>query len=195
MRIGIDLDDTITKTDEILFKYAKIYNKEEKILFNINREEWNLTKAFGWNKENIKEFFSKYLKSIYEEAEIKENAKERINKLKDDGNEIIIITARDTKSLKEVHEVCEDWLINNKINVDKIVVDGEDKAQKCLENKIDIFIDDNICNCENVYNNLKIPVLLMNSRYNKDYQNPKIKRVYNWNEIYNEIYNEICKYK
>ena len=191
MRIGIDLDDTITKTDEILFKYAKIYNEEEKILFNINREEWNLTKAFGWNEENIKEFFSKYLKSIYEKAEIKENAKERINKLKDDGNEIIIITARDTKSLKEVQEVCKDWLINNKINVDKIVVDGEDKAQKCLENKIDIFIDDNICNCENVYNNLKIPVLLMNSRYNKDYQNPKIKRVYNWNEIYNEI----CKYK
>ena len=191
MRIGIDLDDTITKTDEILFKYAKIYNEEEKILFNINREEWNLTKAFGWNEENIKGFFSKYLKSIYEKAEIKENAKERINKLKDDGNEIIIITARDTKSLKEVHEVCKDWLINNKINVDKIVVDGEDKAQKCLENKIDIFIDDNICNCENVYNNLKIPVLLMNSRYNKDYQNPKIKRVYNWNEIYNEIY----KYK
>lgn len=191
MRIGIDLDDTITKTDEILFKYAKIYNKEEKILFNINREEWNLTKAFGWNEENIKGFFSKYLKSIYEEAEIKENAKERINKLKDDGNEIIVITARDTKSLKEVHEVCENWLISNKINVDKIVVDGEDKAQKCLENKIDIFIDDNICNCENVYNNLKIPVLLMNSRYNKDYQNPKIKRVYNWNEIYNEI----CKYK
>lgn len=191
MRIGIDLDDTITKTDEILFKYAKIYNEEEKILFNINREEWNLTKAFGWNEENIKEFFSKYLKSIYEKAEIKENAKERINKLKDDGNEIIIITARDTKSLKEVHEVCKDWLINNKINVDKIVVDGENKAQKCLENKIDIFIDDNICNCENVYNNLKIPVLLMNSRYNKDYQNPKIKRVYNWNEIYNEI----CKYK
>ena len=177
MRIGIDLDDTITKTDEILFKYAKIYNEEEKILFNINREEWNLTKAFGWNEENIKEFFSKYLKSIYEEAEIKENAKERINKLKDDGNEIIIITARDTKSLKEVHKVCKDWLINNKINVDKIVVDGEDKAQKCLENKIDIFIDDNICNCENVYNNLKIPVLLMNGRYNKDYQNPKIKRV------------------
>ena len=191
MRIGIDLDDTITKTDEILFKYAKIYNEEEKILFNINREEWNLTKAFGWNEENIKEFFSKYLKSIYEEAEIKENAKERINKLKDDGNEIIIITARDTKSLKEVHKVCKDWLINNKINVDKIVVDGEDKAQKCLENKIDIFIDDNICNCENGYNNLKIPVLLMKGGYNKDYQNPKIKRVYNWNEIYNEI----CKYK
>ncbi len=191
MRIGIDLDDTITKTDEILFKYAKIYNEEEKILFNINREEWNLTKAFGWNEENIKEFFSKYLKSIYEKAEIKENAKEKINALKNDGNKIIIITARDTKSLKEVHEVCKDWLINNKINVDKIVVDGENKAQKCLENKIDIFIDDNICNCENVYNNLKIPVLLMNSRYNKDYQNPKIKRVYNWNEIYNEI----CKYK
>ena len=191
MRIGIDLDDTITKTDEILFKYAKMYNEEEKILFKINRGEWDWNKAFGWDEEKCETFFLRYLKKIFEEAEIKENAKEKINALKNGGNKIIIITARDTKSLKEVHKVCENWLINNKVNVDKIVVDGEDKAQKCLENKIDIFIDDNICNCENVYNNLKIPVLLMNGRYNKDYQNPKIKRVYNWNEIYNEI----CKYK
>lgn len=191
MRIGIDLDDTITKTDEILFKYAKMYNEEEKILFKINRGEWDWNKAFGWDEEKCETFFSRYLKKIFEEAEIKENAKEKINALKNDGNKIIIITARDTKSLKEVHKVCENWLINNKVNVDKIVVDGEDKVQKCLENKIDIFIDDNVYNCESVYNNLKIPVLLMNSRYNKDYQNPKIKRVYNWNEIYNEI----CKYK
>ena len=191
MRIGIDLDDTITKTDEILFKYAKKYNEEEKILFKINREEWDWNKAFGWDEEKCETFFSRYLKKIFEEAEIKENAKEKINALKNDGNKIIIITARDTKSLKEVHKVCENWLINNKVNVDKIVVDGEDKAQKCLENKIDIFIDDNVYNCESVYKNLKIPVLLMNSRYNKEYQNPNIKRVYNWNEIYNEI----CKYK
>ena len=27
----------------------------------------------------------------------------------------------------------------------------------------------------------------MNSIYNKDYENPNIKRVYNWKEIYNEI--------
>ena len=191
MRIGIDLDDTITKTDEILFKYAKMYNEEEKILFKINRGEWDWKKAFGWDEEKCETFFLRYLKKIFEEAEIKENAKEKINALKNGGNKIIIITARDTKSLKEVHKVCENWLINNKVNVDKIVVDGEDKAQKCLENKIDIFIDDNVYNCESVYKNLKIPVLLMNSRYNKEYQNPNIKRVYNWNEIYNEI----CKYK
>lgn len=191
MRIGIDLDDTITKTDEILFKYAKMYNEEEKILFKINRGEWDWNKAFGWDEEKCETFFLRYLKKIFEEAEIKENAKEKINALKNGGNKIIIITARDTKSLKEVHKVCENWLINNKVNVDKIVVDGEDKAQKCLENKIDIFIDDNVYNCESVYKNLKIPVLLTNSRYNKEYQNPNIKRVYNWNEIYNEI----CKYK
>ena len=33
MIIGIDLDDTIAKTEETLFKYAKIYNKEENILY------------------------------------------------------------------------------------------------------------------------------------------------------------------
>lgn len=30
MRIGIDLDDTITKTDEILFKYAKCITKKKR---------------------------------------------------------------------------------------------------------------------------------------------------------------------
>lgn len=46
-----------------------------------------------------------------------------------------------------------------------------------------------IYNCETVYNLLKIPVFLMNSRYNKNYKNEKIKRVYNWNQIYKEIKN------
>ena len=71
MRIGIDLDDTITKTDEILFKYAKKYNEEEKILFKINRGEWDWNKAFGWDEEKCETFFSRYLKKIFEEAEIK----------------------------------------------------------------------------------------------------------------------------
>ena len=56
MRIGIDLDDTITKTDEILFKYAKKYNEEEKILFKINRGEWDWNKAFGWDEENQRKY-------------------------------------------------------------------------------------------------------------------------------------------
>ncbi len=44
-----------------------------------------------------------------------------------------------------------------------------------------------IYHCENVYNKLNIPVLLMDSPYNKKYKNDKIKRVFNWREIYKEI--------
>ena len=80
MIIGIDLDDTIAKTEETLFKYAKIYNKEENILYKIDRNKWDWNKAFGWNDKNVEKFFEKYLRKIFKEVEIKEQAKEQPQK-------------------------------------------------------------------------------------------------------------------
>ena len=142
MIIGIDLDDTIAKTEETLFKYAKIYNKEENIQYKIDRNKWDWNKAFGWNDKNVEKFFEKYLRKIFKEVEIKEQAKEIINTLKKDGNKIIIITARNSENVKDVHKICEKWLKDKQVKVDKIVINGEDKAKECKENNIDIFIDD-----------------------------------------------------
>ena len=41
-----------------------------------------------------------------------------------------------------MHKICEKWLKDKQIEADKIVINGEDKAKECKENKIDIFIDD-----------------------------------------------------
>lgn len=142
MIIGIDLDDTITKTEEILFKYAKKYNEEKNIIYKIDRNKWDWNKAFGWNDKSVEGFFEKYLKKVFEEVEIKEDAKEVINTLKKDGDTIIIITARNSENVKDVHKICEKWLKDKQVKVDKIVINGGDKAKECKENNIDIFIDD-----------------------------------------------------
>ena len=142
MIIGIDLDDTITKTEEILFKYAKKYNEEKNIIYKIDRDKWDWNKAFGWNDKSVEVFFEKYLKKVFKEVEIKEDAKEVINTLKKDGDTIIIITARNSENVKDVLKICEKWLKDKQVEVDKIVINGEDKAKECKENNIDIFIDD-----------------------------------------------------
>ncbi len=82
--IGIDLDDTISSSNEMFIKYAKLYNKEKKINFKIDETQWDLDKSFGWNDNNYKEFCKQYLRTLLNEAEIKYNAAEKINKLKNE---------------------------------------------------------------------------------------------------------------
>ena len=187
MNIGIDLDDTIACTAENFFKYGKKFNRERKINHKIQKKEWDFEKSFGWNDKNIEDFFETYLEELFESVRPKKDVIEIIDLLKKEGNKIIIITARNEENSKNVYKICRQWLKNNKIDVDKIVINGNDKAKECRENNIDIFIDDSIYHCENVYNTLKIPVLLMDSWYNEKYSNKNIKRVYNWKEIYEEI--------
>lgn len=187
MIIGIDLDDTINNLATTFTKYAKIYNQSQNISHIIQENEWGFDKAFGWDEFHESNFQNMYLKILFTEVNLKEKAKEIINKLKDDGNEIVIITARSRRYIPDVFEVSDEWLQKNKIKYDKLVIEGKDKVDKCIENNVDIFIDDIANNCEQVYSKAKIPVYLFDSIFNKEYFNPNIKRVLNWEEVYKEI--------
>lgn len=43
-----------------------------------------------------------------------------------------------------------DWLNKNDIYFDKLIVNARDKKRVCIEENIDILIDDSISNCKNV---------------------------------------------
>ena len=87
-----------------------------------------------------------------------------------------------------MYELTENWLKDNNIKYDKLVLESENKDEKCLENNVDIFIDDSVNNCKKVYNALKIPTFMFDSVYNQKEENTHIKRVFSWKEIYNEIH-------
>lgn len=187
MNIGIDLDDTINNFAYQFVYYAKKYNTEKLIDHNIKEYEWDFDKAYGWNLDDEKCFYKTYIKDILLNVKIKENASEIINKLKKEENKIIIITARSKKDYGQINEITKKWLEQNNVKYDKLILESFNKAEKCIENNIDVFIDDGIKNCKQVYEALKIPTYMFDSIYNQKEENTHIKRVFSWEEIYNEI--------
>ena len=129
--------------------------------------------------------YTEFCKKTYDEvlvnAKAKENASEVLQKLKQEGNEIIIITARTEKAYNEPYETSYKFLVHNNIPFDKLLVGKLNKGQACKEEGIDIFIDDNLDNCYNI-KKYGIDVILYDSPLNQD--NNDFKRVKNFNELY-----------
>ena len=189
MRIGIDIDDTMTnikdKLNAAAMQYAKSLNKDVKnIDYNIVDVYNNgniYQKLFNFNYEELKYFLGTIQEEITDNAIPRENCVEVINKLHNDGNGIYIITARD----KEFHEYpylqSKEWLEKNLIYYDKLIVNARDKGKVCIENNIDLLIDDSISNCLNV-DNLGIDTIIIGNKNDRG-----IKNINNWQEIYEYI--------
>ena len=154
MRIGIDIDDTLTDVKDELYQaavdYAKSLGKkiEEENDFedkNNNGNKWQ--EVFHFNYQELKYFLKDIQEEITNKALPREYVVDVINKLKEDGNEIIIITARDYEFHDDPYKYSKDWLDKNNIYYDKLVVNARDKKKACVEEKIDLFIDDSKTNC------------------------------------------------
>lgn len=181
MRIGIDIDDTITNSWEYL---KPIYEKEFNIELNINslpyykavKEKINLT---------FDEFASRLNKydQLKMDIPIKKDAIEVLNKLKQEGYTIVFITARG-KTYKNPYQLTIEYLNKFNIPYDKIILESWDKSISCKEEEIDLFIDDSPKHCEEV-SNVGIDVLMMETTYNKKYS--QFKRIKNWYQVYDYI--------
>lgn len=184
MNIGIDIDDTINTLHDILLVKGIEFNKKENIDYKIRDNEWDWYKAFGWNDVMVKKFLKENIEYACTNAEIKKNAAEIINKLHKEGHRIVIITSRSNEHCENPYKISEDWLKSKNVSFDKLIVNSNDKAKVCIENNIDVFIDDHVDFCEGV-SKTKTKVLMFNSPYNQN--ETKYKRVMNWDEVYNII--------
>ena len=102
----------------------------------------------------------------------------------DEGNTIIFISFRKGKYIKDPYKLTKDWLDRNGVHYDKIYVDTGTKADECIKEGVNLFIDDKESHCEDV-NNAGIDVLLFTNAYNHDEK--RFRRVDNWNEVYEYI--------
>ena len=91
---------------------------------------------FQFNYEELKYFLKDIQESITNKAKPRENAVEVINKLKNDGNEIIIITARDSEFHDDPYKYSKDWLDKNNIYYDKLVVNARNKEDNVLKKRL-----------------------------------------------------------
>lgn len=191
MRIGIDIDDTLTDVKNELIKagenYARSLGKDIKVDKNFEDKNNNGNKwqeMFQFNYEELKYFLKDIQESITNKANPRENVVEVINKLKNDGNEIIIITARDSEFHDDPYKYSKDWLDKNNIYYDKLVVNARNKEDACIEEKIDLFIDDSKSNCLNVKNAGIKTIRVCNEIEDN---NSNLICFNNWNDIYSYI--------
>lgn len=189
MNIGIDIDDTISETFETLLPYAQKYTIEELVReanVDLNQPFLNhfyIEKMFNWNKEEAMNFWIRYYEEILRQVNIKKFASDVINKLKDNGNKIYLITARWAMENNNVEKITKRWLENNKVVYDKMFLGANDKVNLIKDNKIDIFIDDSYQNCKDVSENTDAKVYMMNTRVNENFKIDNVKRVYSWCEL------------
>ncbi|MGM9878940.1 MAG: hypothetical protein ACI31R_02830 [Bacilli bacterium] len=172
MRIGIDLDNTIFCTDEQYKKYQSLYLKEKNIT---EHELWNIRK-------NRVDYIKKNLNLIFSDVKLKKDVLVNLNKLINDGNEIYIISARSKEYCENMYEFTEKSLKQYNIPYKRLILTEKYKKKECLENKIDLMIDDSI----DIYNELKdsIKVIIFDDKNKyKDIKN----RVTNWNELFLKI--------
>lgn len=181
MVIGIDMDDTICSTNELIIEVADKYDKE--VLGGTGIKDINayeFTEMMGWEKDMKGKFFADRLEYIMDNAPIKEGAREVINRLHDNGWKVLIISFRKDKYLSNPFKLTKDWLDRNDVHYDKIFVNTGTKTDECIENNVTLFVDDKESHCEDV-SSTGIDVLLFTNAYNHDEK--RFKRVDNWYQI------------
>lgn len=191
MRIGIDIDNVIADFNNGLMN---AYLEHDKTLRNngiVNKNaqyvRWGM---FDWSKKEEEAFYYKNIEKIVSNLDVITGAKEYIDKLKEDGHNIILITGRDNGEYSNPKDMTEKWLKKNNIYYDKLILTDAyagnkfSKTAECIEYKIDVMIDDSRNVCTEL-NEAGIKVFIMDTRLNREITN--IERVYNWEEIYNKI--------
>ena len=185
MRIGIDIDDTITNTYEYMTPYVcKSFNIDEE---SIKGKNGTYREVYRLERQDYVNFLKKYFNDFAPLITVKEDAKKVINKLHE-KNEIIIITARNEEYFENVKELCSNYLKKENILFDDIIVNAKPKGPICKERNIDILIDDSVENCISAKEN-NIKCILFDSKINKN--TDEFTRAHNWKEVEYLLENEV----
>ena len=186
MKIGVDLDGVVFNTEMLWSVYAELYDiLELKRNSLVHADETRVQEKYDWSCEEESTYFDKYV--YIDKFDMIPGAKEVLDLLKKDGCELVLITARGKTNPK-----MKDWALekldNEGIKFDKYYFCQTKKVDVCLEEKIDIMIDDNYNICKQM-SNQGIKTLYFHSLNRKHIiDDENIHEVYDWGEIYRYIH-------
>lgn len=184
MRIGIDIDDTITDLQEDLFTEALKYDATLRGKGVIYPERHYIAQRFDWSEEEKEYYLGELRWNVYSNAKIREGVHEVLKILKEEGNEIIFITARSNRYNDFHHNDTKSWLNRNNIIYDKLITGALDKGEACKNENIDIFIDDQEKNCM-LTKNAGVKTIFFNIESIET--NDSYIVAYSWHDILNKI--------
>ncbi len=138
-KIGIDLDKTLFNCESLLYDLLNKFqfiNKNDKTFIEIDINNIKEISPFikKINKILNPSFYTAYPYAI-----------QTINSLHEAGYKIYFISSR--PNINFITSATVEWLINNKVHCDKLIMACNNKAHYAYENKLDFFIDDLVDNC------------------------------------------------
>ncbi len=82
-----------------------------------------------------------------------------------------------------MQELTIKWLKEQEIEYNELIFTSDnEKVQKCIENKIDVMIEDSPRNIEDIAK--KVKVIKFDCQYNKNVVNENVITAYSWYHIY-----------
>lgn len=176
LKIGLDIDGVVSDSFPVFIKELnRYYGKDVKEINN-----YDMSETFGVDWNEMSRFFCDHMEYLFSAPEPMKGAVEGINFLLEAGHEIIYITAR---SCGGEEKVTYKWFKDKNIYMQKAYfTGGKTKKDIVRENAIDVFVDDVMNNALEIVS-LGVPVLLMDSSYNRGELPQGVIRCYSWDDI------------
>lgn len=192
MNIGIDIDGVLVDMVRFMVDYGTKCFVLENVDYTLDSKYYDEIRAFGVNKDAVGKFWNTYLEYYATKYNPRPFASEVISKLSE-KHKIYIITARNNEGLNpnckaNMEEMVKIWLDKFDIRYDELIFTVGSKLPYCLENNIDIMIEDAPTNIIEISE--KINVLCYDNPYNTQINKNNVMRVYSWYDILNKIENK-----
>ncbi|MBR5384025.1 MAG: hypothetical protein IK133_09400 [Clostridia bacterium] len=182
MNIAIDIDDTLAQTFEYFVPFvAEYFGVDEAELWERNISVDNL--PYPWEKE-LYAFCRQYSDRVVPDTPFRPGAVQAVDELRSRGHRIVIITARTTSHYTDPYATSAEELKRAGLHYDKLIC-ATDKASACVEEGIDVLIDDYIPNCDAAAEK-GIAVINMINRMNRDEQTSH-PRAADWKEAVDAV--------
>ena len=182
MNIAIDIDDTLTESfDYFQPMIAEYFGVTLESLQERNISHSNFPEE--WKKDELG-FCRAYFDRYAADTPFKPDAAWGVNELRRNGHRIVVITGRSDAFYTDPYKTTEEELRKGKIQYHKLIC-TLDKGTACLEEKIDILIDDLPANCDAAAK-IGVKTLLFESNANKDLKAAH-EKVRNWKEVVDAV--------
>lgn len=191
MRIGIDIDNTITRTSEIILKYAQCFGRENNLNIVPNQQAYFLEDVLGWTRPVVERFFASSLLDIYTHVKPRPMAVETLHEWSS-RHYLILITSRQKYS-PGIEQATREWLNRHRVAYHKLIMNTtsnihySSKVEACLENGVDIMLED--LHDHALELSRWLPVLLFSYPYNEHVKASNIRRVEDWLEVKKIVHN------
>ncbi len=182
MNIGIDLDGVVFDTESYYRAYSDYFDYEKNLnRGKFDRKEARVQRRFDWAPELLQQFFDEYMFSVQEEAPFLPLAREILAELKKRGHRLVLITSRGVHGVREI-EIAKERLSRAGIQFDASHYSVDDKLSVCIQEKIDIMIDDYYDIVENLSKN-GVACVFFRDNLLKFCERPNVIDVDNWGQV------------